>query len=162
MAKPSATANENEPKCSSHRYRNEAKELPTSGKPQVGRDLQQEMTSALLPTLKWGLGRGGSWHHPFRSLRCIACTWAPLGWPCLPTRCSITSSSQDWALPLHAEGTSLNETIFGKGWWTQNSSVVDQLYISYVKSKLRNLRIMLYVFVFTKTKTILLSLRRYR
>jgi len=26
-----------------------------------------------LPTLNRGLGRGGSWLHPFRSLRCIVC-----------------------------------------------------------------------------------------
>lgn len=45
-----------------------------------------------LPTLKWGLGRGGSWLYPFWSLRYITCTWAPLDWPCLPTRCSITGS----------------------------------------------------------------------
>jgi len=45
-----------------------------------------------LPTLKWGLERSRSWLHPFWALRYIACTWAPLGWPCLPTRCSITGS----------------------------------------------------------------------
>jgi len=43
VAKSSAAANENEPKCSSHEYRNEGKELLTFGRPQVGRDLQQEM-----------------------------------------------------------------------------------------------------------------------
>jgi len=53
-----------------------------------------------LPTLKWGLGRGGSWLHPFQALSCIACTWAPLGWPCLPTRCSISGSSHDLAFPV--------------------------------------------------------------
>jgi len=31
----------------------------------------------------------------------IACTWAPLGWPCLLTRCSITASGPDSAFPLH-------------------------------------------------------------
>jgi len=53
-----------------------------------------------LPTLEWSLERGGSWFHPFWSLRYIACTWAPLGWPCIPTRCSITASSHDLTFPL--------------------------------------------------------------
>ena len=35
------------------------------------------------------------WLHPFWSLRYTACTWAPLGWPCLPTRYSVTGSSCD-------------------------------------------------------------------
>ena len=100
MAKSLATANENKPKCSSHRLRNEGKELLTFGRPQLGRDLQQEMPSPPLPNLKWGLGRGGSWLHPFRPLRYTACTWAPLSWPCLPTRCSITVSGCDLTLPL--------------------------------------------------------------
>jgi len=56
-------------------------------------ELSSEIPSPPLPSLKWGLGRCGSWFHPFSSLRCIACTWAPLDWPCLPTRCSITASS---------------------------------------------------------------------
>jgi len=56
---------------------------------------------APLPTLKWGLGRGGSWLHHVCSVRYIACTWAPLGWPCLPTRCSITVWSHDLAFLLH-------------------------------------------------------------
>lgn len=34
-------------------------------------------------------------------VHCIACTWAPLGWPCLPTRCSITASSCDLAFLRH-------------------------------------------------------------
>jgi len=55
-----------------------------------------------LPTLKWGLGRGASWIHLIWSLRNISCTWAPLGWPCLPTRCSITASSSDLAFPLQS------------------------------------------------------------
>ena len=29
----------------------------------------------------------------------ITCTWAPLGWPCLPIRCSITGSNHDLAFP---------------------------------------------------------------
>jgi len=59
-----------------------------------------EIPSPPLPNLKWGLGRGGSWLHPFRPLRYTACTWAPLSWPCLPTRCSITASGRALALPL--------------------------------------------------------------
>jgi len=53
-----------------------------------------------LPSLKRGLGRGGSWLHPFQSLRYIACTWTPLAWPCIPTGCSITASSCDSAFQL--------------------------------------------------------------
>jgi len=44
---------------------------------------------------------GKGWIHPFSSLRCMACTWASLGWPCLPTSCSITDSSHDLKFPLH-------------------------------------------------------------
>jgi len=51
-AKSLATANENGPKCSSHKCRNKGKVLLTSRRPQVGRDLQQEMPSPGLPTLK--------------------------------------------------------------------------------------------------------------
>jgi len=59
-----------------------------------------EKLSPPLPTLKWCLGKGGSWLHPFQSLKCIACTWASLGWSCLPTRCSITGSRCDLVIPL--------------------------------------------------------------
>jgi len=52
VAKSLATANENKPKCSSHTCKNEQKELLTFGRPQVGRDLQQEMPSPPLPALK--------------------------------------------------------------------------------------------------------------
>jgi len=45
-------------------------------------------------------GRGGSWLQPFQSLSYIAYTWAPLGWPCLPTRCWIPASGCDSAFPL--------------------------------------------------------------
>ena len=62
--------------------------------------ISREIPSPPLPTLKWGLARGGPWLHPFQSLRYTACTWAPLGWPCLPTRCSITASSNNLAFPL--------------------------------------------------------------
>jgi len=52
MAKSLATANENEPKCSSHRCRNEGKELLTLRRPWIGRDLQQEIPSPPLLTFK--------------------------------------------------------------------------------------------------------------
>jgi len=52
MAKSLATANENEPKCSSQGCRNEGKELLAFGRPQVGRDLWKEMPSPPRPTLK--------------------------------------------------------------------------------------------------------------
>jgi len=57
-------------------------------------------SKCLMSSLKWGLGRGGSWLHPFQSLRCTACTWTPLGWPCLPTWGSTTGSGHDLAFPL--------------------------------------------------------------
>jgi len=65
--------------------------------------ISSKIPSPPLPTLKWlgGLGRGGSWLHPFLSFRYTACTWAPLGWPCLPTRCSITASGHNLTFPLH-------------------------------------------------------------
>jgi len=62
----------------------------------------QEMPSPPLPTPKWGLGRGRSWLHPFQSLWCIACIWAPISWPCLLTRCSITVLGFDLAFSLHS------------------------------------------------------------
>lgn len=55
-----------------------------------------------LPTLKWGLGKGGSWLHPFQSFRCIAFTWDPLGGPCLSSRCSIIGSRYDLAFLLQS------------------------------------------------------------
>jgi len=59
------------------------------------------MQGSPLPALKWGLGRGRSWLQPFWSVMAIACTWAPLGWPCLPNRCSITTSSPALVFQLH-------------------------------------------------------------
>jgi len=60
VAKSLAAENENKPMCSSCGCRNEGKELLTLRRPQLGRDLQQEMPSPPLPTLKSALGRGGS------------------------------------------------------------------------------------------------------
>jgi len=48
-AKSLAAANKNKFKCSSSRCRNKGRELLTFGKPQVRRDLWQEMPSPLLP-----------------------------------------------------------------------------------------------------------------
>ena len=73
--------------------------LPSEGWTQAG--ISSKIPLPALPTLKWGLGRSGSWLHPFQPLRCIACSWAPLGWPCFPTRCSITASGHDLAFPLN-------------------------------------------------------------
>jgi len=64
-------------------------------------EISRQIPLPPLPTLKWGLGRGGPLLHPSWSLRYIACTWASVGWPCLPTRCSITGSSHDLVFPLH-------------------------------------------------------------
>jgi len=109
VAKSLATAIENEPKRSSHRCRKEGKELLTLRMPQVGRNLQQEMPLIPLPTLKWGLGRGGSCLHLIQSLRCIARTWAALGWPCPPTKRSITGSGHAFAFLLRSGiGVGLN------------------------------------------------------
>ena len=58
-------------------------------------EISSVIPSFSLPALKCGLGRGGSWLHSSRSLSSIACTWAPLGWPRLSTRCSITASRHD-------------------------------------------------------------------
>ena len=43
------------------------------------------MPSPPQPIFKWGLG---------------SCTWAPLGWPCLPTSYSVTVSSHNLTFPL--------------------------------------------------------------
>jgi len=50
VAKSSVTADENEPKCSSHR--NEGKELLSFERPQIDRDIRQEISSPSLPALK--------------------------------------------------------------------------------------------------------------
>ena len=94
-----ATANKDKPKCSRHSYRHKGKKLLTLRR-STDKQASSERHPPPLPTLKWGLGRGGSWPHPFQSLRYIACTWTPQGWPCLPTRCSITVSGCDLAFPL--------------------------------------------------------------
>jgi len=56
VAKSLAATNESQPKCNNHGYRTEeqteGKVLLSSGRPQVGRDPQQEMLSPPLPTLK--------------------------------------------------------------------------------------------------------------
>jgi len=48
------------------------------------RGISSKMPLHLLPTLKYGLGKDGSCLHSFQPLRGIACSRAPLGWPCLP------------------------------------------------------------------------------
>jgi len=47
------TANDNEPKCSSHRYRNERKELLTFVRPQVHRDVQQDTLASTALNEVW-------------------------------------------------------------------------------------------------------------
>ena len=74
-----ATANENKTKCNS--CKNEGKELLTFRIPQVGRDLWQEIPSLPLPTPKQGLGRGGSWFHPFWSLHAPELPWVGPAFP---------------------------------------------------------------------------------
>ena len=101
VAKSSATANENEPKRSSHRCRKEGKELLTLRMPQVGRNLQQEMPLIPLPTLKWGLGRGGSWLHPPLPNTQVHCTHLSFPGLTLPAHQVLTVSGRDLAFPLH-------------------------------------------------------------
>jgi len=72
--------------------------LPAEGLRYTG--ISREIPLPPLLTLKWGLGGGGSWFHPFQSLRSIVYTWAPLGWHCIPRRCSITGLGYDLAFPL--------------------------------------------------------------
>ena len=100
------------PKWSSHRHRNEERKshLPLEGLREAG--ISSEIPSPPLPALKWGLGRGGSWLHPFPSLRQIGCTWAPLGWPCPPTRCLIIVSSPVLAFPLQVFNKAVTHILF--------------------------------------------------
>ena len=78
-----------------------------------------------LPSLKWGLGRDGSWLHPFQSLGSTACTWAPLGWPCLPTRCSITASGHDSAFLLQSDKATTHKTFRMKmSDWTNKHLII--------------------------------------
>jgi len=95
--------------------------LPLEGLRQA--EISREILLPPLPLLKIGLGRGGSWLHPFQSLRCIACTWAPLGRPCLPTRCSITGSGHDSAFlpqqPCQAVSTTSKKHLL-QWLWTVN------------------------------------------
>lgn len=96
------------------------KNLLTLRKPWKGRQGSPEIPLPPLSTLEWGLGRGESWIHPFQSFRSIACTWATLGSPCLPTSCSITGSRPDLALPLHHQ-------LKGKALWSLNISFSIQI-----------------------------------
>jgi len=92
-------------KCNSSGHKNKKKKLLTFRKPKRSSGKEgclNRIPSPPLPTLKWGLERDGSWLHPFRSLRCTACTWAPLGWPCLLTRCSVMAMLNHWFEPLHS------------------------------------------------------------
>ena len=59
------------------------KTLLTFGRPQLSRDLQQD---PLASTASSSVRTGKGWilASPFQSLRYTVCTWAPLGWPCLP------------------------------------------------------------------------------
>ena len=84
--------------------------LPSEGRSYTG--ISSKITLPPPPTLKWGLGRGRSWLHTFWSLRGTAYTWAPLGWPCLPTRCSITASSCDLAFPLQLAMNELQQQVY--------------------------------------------------
>ena len=66
---------------------------------QIGRNLQQErLPLHCHPYMRSGKG----WiPAPALLISCIVFTWAPLGWPCLPTRCAITASGYDLAFPWH-------------------------------------------------------------
>jgi len=63
-------------KCNSHGHRNKGNKLLTIRRPQVCRDLQQDILASTA-ILKCGLRRRGSWLHPFWSPRSIACTELP-------------------------------------------------------------------------------------
>jgi len=100
-ARSQAAANKDLLNYNSHSHRNKEKErsyLPLESLRYTG--ITSKISIPPLTTLKWGLGRAGSWLHLFWSLRYIACTWVPLGWPCLPPTCSIIGTSHDLAFPL--------------------------------------------------------------
>ena len=72
------------------------KNLLSLGRPLIGRVLQQDtLSSTANPEMR--SGKGWILSSPLLVTQYIAYTWAPLGWPCLPTRCSITASSCDLA-----------------------------------------------------------------
>ena len=56
--------------------------------------ISSKIPSPPLP-IQWGLGRDGSWLHPFWPLRYIACAWAPLGWP-LPSYQVLNHCFKPW------------------------------------------------------------------
>jgi len=71
-------------------------------------------------------GKGSILAPPLPSLRYIVCTWAPLGWPCLPIRCSITTSVCDLAFPLYT-GMMLSGIVHIWKWkWFFLSSIILQ------------------------------------
>ena len=86
-ARSQAAANKDLLNYNSHSHRNKEKErsyLPLEGLRYTG--MTSKISIPPLTTLKWGLGRAGS--------------WLPLGWPCLPITCSIIGTSRDLAFPL--------------------------------------------------------------
>jgi len=83
VAQSQAAANENKHKLWTKKQRKKLR-LPSEGLGYTRTSL--EIPSPPLPALKWGLGRGGSWLHPFWSLSCIALHTPELPWvgPALP------------------------------------------------------------------------------
>ena len=89
-------------KCSSCGHRNEGKNLLTLGRPRVHRDLQQDTLTPHCQPLNevWeGVDPDFTpfWHSSVLDAPELPCC------PCLSTRCPITGSSCDSALPLHLE-----------------------------------------------------------
>ena len=76
--------------------------LPSEGlwSPQIGRDLQRMYLCLHWQPLNEVWEGENSWPNPSSHSGAFACTWAPLGWPCLLTRCSITVSSHQLVFPL--------------------------------------------------------------